>query len=551
MIKKDNSKVTEQEKTNAVSVLNEFTHAVRYLQHIGSAYFSKAGDISARPTINTGRIEELQKTMKDASRKSEIDVKGRLDLERKSNSKLSKQNSQSVDKINESLSELVGGIKGPAYVNAVKRIQKITDSLDKLAGPDPEAAFRKLETTINDFGTTIRNRAAAKKQKQNEQELQITMDLKLIRKVAVIEELAKRLREQINGSSSTSRKTSIRQDSPYRRILHREESYSKNEQLEHVQTVEGEIVDIEHKAYSHTVPEHTVAATAETIRREHVPVNEHIKIDVEIASTSIKSGNEQQMAVNFDGLSTAKRIIKQQEIMESNINKSMGIVHEKISLAFGKERSRVLANELDGISDANVKLFIEINVYTDMLLGMKDRLKEALPENNKEAKMQREAQKKTIDLLLKKFELDSRSVNSIIADFAKKNEFEFSSVPIFKHEIKSIQAELYNIKDLSGNTAYKRLGADTLVYENESSSESRVKQIDEDYKEIIKRLGDGSRATLSGYEKYYADISELVITQLAAIGVQLNWHDGDGRKRDRRLLQEVFMPNVFRKKNIA
>jgi hypothetical protein len=114
---------------------------------------------------------------------------------------------------------------------------------------------------------------------------------------------------------------------------------------------------------------------------------------------------------------------------------------------------------------------------------------------------------------------------------------------MFMHEIRDIRRDLYDIRDSSGKPIYERLGANVLFFEEGNDSQRIVKHISDDYEEIMKRLNQNNKATMKEYEKDYADMSELVITQLAAIGVQLMWEGG--RLVQREELDDANAPLTF------
>ena len=59
----------------------------------------------------------------------------------------------------------------------------------------------------------------------------------------------------------------------------------------------------------------------------------------------------------------------------------------------------------------------------------------------------------------------------------------------------------------------------------------------------MKRLNDKNKAVMRGYENDYPDMSELVITQLAAIGVQLKLEGGNTVQREE--VDEAIAPLIF------
>lgn len=535
-VNKKSSKTTGGQEVNATDLLNNFTHASRSINDIDSGNFSKKSSSStksssAKRNYYADMVAELQTRVRAASRKSELSVKERIELERKGEEEAKKLSGMPADKISTSFSGFVEKIKGSSYEGAVSRVAKLTGDLQKLASADSKAAYHALETAIHDFSTTSRNKTAGKgKEAKKDDEPQITKDLKLIRKVAIIEELGRNLAGYADSVNPLRKRPVLREGSPFRSILYPEEKTGKaptadKSTAKTVGTV-SEMNGREGNEKSETVAENKSSGENGGVEKNKGPQH--------------KPGEEQPLILDLGKLNTPEKMMKQRSIIDANINKRMNQINRMFENLSGKEKGKITSGELGEVSDANIRLFVEIGSYKDLLLEMKDNLSKTFP-NDKEA---RESHEKSIDALVKKIGDAGAYSNKKIAKIAEEKGLTVSRMPMFLHEIRGMQNDLYSIKDSSGKPVYERLGANVLFFDEGNNSQRVVKQIGEDYEEIMKRLNEKNKAVLRGYEKDYPDMSELVITQLAAIGVQLRWEGRNAVGRE-GLWQDVNMPLVL------
>ena len=250
---------------------------------------------------------------------------------------------------------------------------------------------------------------------------------------------------------------------------------------------------------------------------------------------------EQPIILDIGKLDTPEKIMKQRNTIDSNINKRIGAIDDMLQDMSKKEKNEITAGDLEKISDANIKLFIEISAYKDLLMEMRDNLGAIFPGDRE----MHEAHAKSIDALVKKIGDAGSHSNRGIAELADEKGLRIGRVPMFVHDIREMQRDLYSIKDSSGKSIYERLGANVLFYEEGNDSERVVKQITEDYEEIMRKLVGRNKAVLVEYEKEYPDMSELVIAQLAAIGFQLKWEGSSGTFH-RIVEEDTYTPYTFR-----
>ena len=530
-IKKRSGMITDRQETSATDLLNNFTHASRSIKDIDSGNLSKKSSGSAKRNYYAEMVAELQTRVRAASRKSELSVKERIELEKKGEEEAKKLSGMPADKLRASFSGFVEKIKGSSYEGAVSRVAKLTGDLQKLASADSKAAYHALETAIHDFSTPSRNKTAGKsKEAKKEDEPQITKDLKLIRKVAVIEELGRNLAGYADSVNPLRKRPALREGSPFRSILYPEEKTGK------VSTADkstAKTADTVSEMNGREGNEKSEAVAENKDSRE----NDGAEKDKD---QQHKPVDEQPLILDLGKLDTPEKMMKQRSIIEANMNKRIDQINRILYSVEKKEKNQITAADIEKVSDTNIKLFVEITAYKDMLMEMKDNLNKAFP-NDKEA---RESHEKSIDAIVKKLGDAGSYSNKRITKIAEEKGLSVSRVPMFLHEIRDMQRDLYSIKDSSGEPIYGRLGANVLFFEEGNNSQRVVKQIDEDYEEIMKRLKGNNKAVLRGYENDYPDMSELVITQLAAIGVQLRW---EGRSTVGRegLWQDVHMPLVL------
>ena len=530
-VKKRSSKMTGGQEINATDLLNNFTHASRSIKDMDSGNLSEKSGGSAKHNYYAEMVTELQTRVRTASRKSELSVKERIELEKKGEEEAKKLSGMPADKLRASFSGFVEKIKGPSYEDAVRRVAKLTGDLQKLASADSKAAYHALETAIHDFSAASKNKASGKKKDgKKEDEPQITKDLKLIRKVAVIEELGRNLAGYADSVNPLRKRPVLREDSPFRSILYPEEKTGK--------------VSTEDKSTAKTVesiPEMKIREEDEKSEAaaENHGSRENVGTERDTGSQH-KAGKEEPLILDLGKLDTPEKIMKQRSIIEANMNKRINQINNILDSVGKKEKNQITAADLEKVSDANIKLFVEITAYKDLLIEMKDNLSKTFP-NDKEA---RESHEKSIDALVKKIGDAGAYSNKRIAKIAEEKGLTVSRMPMFLHEIRDMQRDLYSIKDSSGEPIYGRLGANVLFFEEGNNNQKVVKQIEEDYEEIMKRLKGNNKAVLRGYENDYPDVSELVITQLAAIGVQLRWEGRSAVGRE-GLWQDLSAPFVF------
>ncbi len=530
-VKKRSSKMTGGQEVNATDLLNNFTHASRSINGIDSENLSEKSSGSAKHNYYAEMVTELQTRVRAASRKSELSVKERIELEKKGEEEAKKLSGMPADKLRASFSGFVEKIKGPSYEDAVRRVAKLTGDLQKLASTDSKAAYHALETAIHDFSAASKNKASGKKKDgKKDDEPQITKDLKLIRKVAIIEELGRDLARYADSVNPVRKRPVLREDSPFRSVLYPEEKTSK------MSTADKSTAKTAETAPEMKIregDEKSEAAAENQGSRENGGAERN-------TGSQHKAGEEQPLILDLRKLDTPEKIIKQRSIIEANITKRMDQINHVLNIIGNKEKNQITEADLEKVSDTNIKLFVEITAYKDLLIEMKDNLSKTFP-NDKEA---RESHEKSIDALVKKIGDAGAYSNKRIAKIAEEKGLSVSRVPMFLHEIRDMQRDLYSIRDSSGKPIYERLGANTLFFDEGNNSQRVVKQIGEDYEEIMKRLNAKNKAVLKGYEDDYADMSELVITQLAAIGVQLRW-EGRGTVGREGLWQDLSAPFVF------
>lgn len=478
-VNKHSDKGARKEVVGAASLLDNFTHASRSVQDMAGEGSSKKSGLSAQHSYYEGIVGELQTRVRAVSRMSELSVKERIELERKGEEEVGKLSAQPANELEESLSRFIKKIKGPTYEAAVSRIAKLTGDLENIANAAPGTASHALETAINDLGTPAKKRSGSKgHETKKEEELQVAVDLKLIRKVAIIEELTNGLGSHAGSGDSLREGQLLRLDPPY---------------------------------------------------------------NIKGSDTVQKPEGEQPIIFDLGKLDTPEKIMKQRSIIDSNISKRINAIDGMLQGMSKKEKNEITAGDLEKISDANIKLFIEISAYKDLLVEMKDNLGAIFPGDRE----MHEAHAKSIDALVKKIGDAGSHSNKGIAELADEKGLGVSKVPMFVHDIREMQRDLYSIRDPSGKSIYERLGANVLFYEEGNDSERIVKQITEDYEEIMRRLGGRNNAVLIGYEKEYPDMSELVIAQLAAIGVQLKWEGSSGTVH-RIMEEDTYVPYTLK-----
>lgn len=523
-----NSNKSTGKEIGASALLNDFTDASRSIQHVDGSHFSKKGvskdgTTSARHDYYEEMVKELQKQVGDASRKSELSVKERVGIEDKVNGGLEKLSGMPADKLKEALTEFIKKEKGQSYEVAAKRVAKLTSDLKKLADSAPDTASYALETAIHDFSTPAKKSSGRQGQNdEREVELQIAKDLKIIRKAAIIDELAERLNTHANSHDQQNERPKLRLGSPYTETVNRHyDSQKPKEEKSDKQKEETEVRSEKREASAEKNSNREDGSNGDGNRAKHKPED------------------EQPLIFDLEKLDSPEKMIKQRSIIEANINKRMNEISRILNDIDDKEKEQITAEDLVNVSDANIKLFIEIGAYKDLLMEMKDNLSRTFP-NDKEA---RESHEKSIDALVKTISSAGAYSNKRIAKLGEEKELKVSKVPMFMHEIRDIRRDLYDIKDSSGKPIYERLGANVLFFEEGNDSQRIVKHISDDYEEIMKRLNQNNKATMREYNNEYTDMSELVITQLAAIGVQLRWEGG--RLVQREELDDANAPLAF------
>ena len=370
-VKKRSGKVADRQEVSATDLLNNFTHASRSINGIDGSSFSKKSGLSAKQDYYKEMVGELQTHVRTASRKSELSVKERIELERKGEEEARKLSGMPSDKLKESFSGFVKKIKGSAYDDAVSRVAKLTEDLQRLASADSKAASYALETAIHDLSSPAVNRSAGKsKESKKEEEPQIAKDLKLIRKVAIIEELSRNLVDYAKSVNPIGKTPVLREDSPFRRILYPEEKAGK--------TSTGN----EHAAEkAEAAPE----TKAEEVNERHGSANEKHGNGQEggaerSRSSQHKREEEQALILDIGKLDTPEKIMKQRSIIDANIHKRVDEIDRLLYNMSGKEKANITTGELEKVSDANIKLFVEIGAYRDLLMEMKDNLGRTFPD---------------------------------------------------------------------------------------------------------------------------------------------------------------------------
>jgi hypothetical protein len=524
---KSSDKSTRKE-AGASALLNDFTDASRSIQHMDGSHFSKNGvskdgTTSARHDYYEETVKELKIKVGDASRKGELSVKERISIEDRFNRGLEKLSEMPADKFKEALTEFIKKEKGQSYEAAVSRVARLTSDLRELSDSAPDTASYALETAIHDFSTTTKKSSGRKAQDNGkEDQLQIAKDLKTIRKAAIIDELAEKLNNNADSNKQQRERPKLRPDSSYTEAVNRHYGSRANEDSgKQEQKEEREASSEKHETSAEKNGGGGNGSNGSGTRAKRKPEE------------------EQPLVLELEKLDSPEKMIKQRSIMEANMNKRMDEINRVLNNMEDKEKNEITAEDIAEVSDANIKLFIEISAYKDLLMKTKDNLDRVFPDD-KEA---REAHENSIDALVEKLGDAGSYSNKRIAKLAEEKELNVSKVPMFMHEIRDMQRDIDDIRDSSGKPIYERLGANVLAY-NEGDNASRVvKQISDDYEEIMKRLNDKNKAVMRGYENDYPDMSELVITQLAAIGVQLKLEGGNTVQREE--VDEAIAPLIF------
>jgi len=448
--------------------------------------------------VYSQEFQKMKKNIEDLNKSSRLDDSDKQSIERELDRTLYSHADIPTEKVREDLLKTIEKMKhDKTYLGAVKRVSEFTEDVKNFTQTFPKAvhdiskldeAFKTVETIEEDAQETLI--------KPDGEERVLVRDIKLLNEIALKEEIIDSLLQHLEQHAAE--KADVAPETKAAEVNERHESVNEK----HGNRQEG---------------------GAERNR-----------------SSQHKPEEEQALILDIGKLDTPEKIMKQRSIIDANIHKRVDEIHRMLYNMSDKKNADITTGELEKVSDANIKLFVEIGAYKDLLMEMKDNLGRTFPDD----KETREAHAKAIDELVEKIGDAGVDSNKKIAQFAEEKEFNVHRVPMFTHEIRDMQKDLYNIKDSSGKPIYERLGANILFYDEGNDSDKIVRQIGEDYEEIMKRLNGKSRAFLKEYEKDYPDMSELVIAQLAAIGVQMKW---EGRSTAGRegLWEDANMPFVF------
>lgn len=497
-VKSKSRENAKKEAISAASILDGFTDAAHSAQNIGGWDQKKQGAFSS---YKDG-IKELEGPLSHAIHGNELSRDNRQSM---NVDKEARAAGGSLDEFKEFVSKLVKSTKDSEYHAAVERISRITKDLNELAKLDSEAAkgdkekqksaYYMLNVLITDFSVPESMQKEGKERQAHWEKSQTEKDLEIIRSAAVVEKM---------------------------------ESYLKN------QNKAGE-----QQAGSQRTKR--AKGKSDAVEEKHAEVSESVGKAAKSSARKKKPESAQPVIFDVNEINTPEKMAKQQEIMARSIEKRAKEFEEMAAKLGRKSREEITGRELGDISDTNVKLFIEINAYTDRLLAMKDSLEGMIPGAGQQEKEQRRKYSESIDALVEHIEEVGIKANETMKELGDSKNFGVRRIPMFTHNIRDIQADMYGIRDSSGNRPYEKLGVNAIAFDEGRAVTSMEKQMDDYYNEILKGLSSRSRAMLSEYEIAYPDISELVIAQLAAIGVQLGKYEGKEMQHD------AHMPLVFRK----
>ncbi len=497
-VKNKSRENSKKEAISAASVLDGFTDAAHSAQNIGKWDQKEHGAFSS---YKDG-IKELEEPLIHAIHGNELSRDNRQSMNAYKDARAS---GNSLDEFKEFVSKLVKSTKDSDYHAAVERILRITKDMNELAKLDSEAAkgdkekqksaYYMLNVLITDFSVPDSVQREGNDKQAHLKKSQIEKDLEIIRSAAVAEEMEGYLKDQMKASENSTGSQRTKR----------------------------------------------VKGKSEAAEEKHAEVSENVGKKAKNSAIEKEHESAQPVVFDINEINTPEKLAKQQEIIVKNIGKRVRELKEMAAKLEKKDRDEITGMELGKISDTNVKLFIEINAYTDRLMAMKESLESIVPGTGKEENEQRRKYSENIDALIDSIEEAGKDTNETMKRLGDSKNFGVRRVPMFIHNIRDIQSDMYGIRDSSGDMPYEKLGVRAIAFDEGRTDASMEKQMDEYYNAILKGLNGKSRAMLSEYEIAYPDISELVIAQLAAIGVQLGKYEGKEIQHDAR------MPLVFRK----
>ena len=183
-----------------------------------------------------------------------------------------------------------------------------------------------------------------------------------------------------------------------------------------------------------------------------------------------------------------------------------------------KERER-LDRHLKSISSANVKLFVDLNVYKNFLADARESIAKQFPEATNPSRIERETQLKE---LMKELGNVAKDANKTMKELADKKMRDLYRMPMSEKEVKSLKEDISEIKDDDGNCLSARLGTNLVKFENAAPPRSVQESIVNDEVEIAERLPKQDREFLSRLAVVGGStLSMGIIRELSVIEVRL------------------------------
>jgi hypothetical protein len=176
--------------------------------------------------------------------------------------------------------------------------------------------------------------------------------------------------------------------------------------------------------------------------------------------------------------------------------------------------------DLKAISLANIRLFVELNAYTNFLTDAKKGVETQFPDVDNASRIEIE---KSIDELLKEIKDVAKESNGIMKAIGEKKGMKLGTLSISASDIKSLNTDIKSIKDENGNSVAARLGSNLVRFAGAVPPTSVQDAIINDQKEIEDRLSEQSKALLGRVSLVGGKMFSIdIIRQLTIIDVQLN-----------------------------
>lgn len=269
-------------------------------------------------------------------------------------------------------------------------------------------------------------------------------------------------------------------------------------------------------------------------------------------STGRKNAVEAEGPVVFGSGAHSKKLdtpMKKLERMHENIQARVEEIHSMAAKMSEKERADIKKEELTDISDENVKLFVEIKTYTDMLMEMKDDVNKLFPGTGKEADKSRKEFSDSVKKLLDEMKGSGTATNKTMAELGASKDLGVKKMPIFIHEMRELHNDMDGLGD-SESSLYKRalskkLGENVITLEKGDGDAGLGESAYNTHVELVSKLNESSIKLLGRYDEEYPDASQLVIGRLAAIGVEFGRYGMRSKEEADRQEELAMSPLVF------